>query len=183
ALVAAVSARTPIEHPIAWLRTVALRRIQDHFRAAARVQHLLEQAQCAEVCEDHQDPAKQHDRKLKRQAVRSAMDGLPESYRLALEWKYVERLSVRVIAQRLSVTEKSVESVLFRARRALRNLLRGDNSEPPQRNVATEKSVGGLPAKSDKPSGSAEQPGNESDDSSPQRRPSLFLKWGLAPES
>ena len=129
ALVAAATSGSEIEHPSAWLRTVALRRIQDHFRAAARVQHLIEQVQQNTAHADEQDPATQHDRKLKCQTVREAMDRLPESYRMALEWKYVERLSVRVIAERLESSEKSVESILFRARKALRTQLGGQQCD------------------------------------------------------
>jgi RNA polymerase sigma-70 factor (ECF subfamily) len=48
------------------------------------------------------------------------MDDLPEQYRLALEWKYIDGLSVRQIAERLALTEKAAESILFRARREFR---------------------------------------------------------------
>ena len=48
------------------------------------------------------------------------MDGLPDEERLALEWKYVDDLSVGQIADRLGRTEKAAESVLYRARRAFR---------------------------------------------------------------
>jgi hypothetical protein len=48
------------------------------------------------------------------------MDDLPEPYRLVLEWKYVDRLSVQEIAVRMTLTEKAVESILFRARREFR---------------------------------------------------------------
>jgi hypothetical protein len=48
------------------------------------------------------------------------MDELTDQHRTALEWKYVDKLSVRDIAGRWEATEKSVESILFRARRELR---------------------------------------------------------------
>src|SRR5688572_20411035 len=44
-----------------WLRTVAGRRITDHFRAAARVQHLLQQAPNHSANTDTADPAMQHE--------------------------------------------------------------------------------------------------------------------------
>ena len=130
ALVSAASEESNIEHPAAWLRTVASRRIHDHFRAAARVQHLMEQTQRENALVDDQDPNKKHDQKLQRQQVRDAMDGLTESYRLALEWKYIDGLSVKVIANRLDTTEKSAESLLFRARNTLRQLLQCE--QPPR---------------------------------------------------
>ena len=132
ALVNAAASETRIEHPIAWLRTVAQRRIQDHFRAAARVQHLIEEAEPSSDIDPGHDPASQHDQKLERQRVRDAMDRLPNNYRLALEWKYVEQLSVRVIAKRLDASEKSAESILFRARNALRKQLKQDESANPR---------------------------------------------------
>ena len=39
-----------------------------------------------------------------------------------LEWKYLDGLSVRDMAERLGETEKAVESVLYRARREFRRL-------------------------------------------------------------
>jgi RNA polymerase sigma factor (sigma-70 family) len=132
ALVSAAATEAPIENPIAWMRTVALRRIQDHFRAAARVQHLIQLAQQQVIDSDGQDPAIQHDQHLHRQHVREAMDELPDTYRLALEWKYVDRLSVKVIAERLDTSKKSVESILFRARRALRSQLQFKPSNSPR---------------------------------------------------
>ncbi len=184
ALVTAAASQTAIENPAAWLRTVALRRIQDHFRAAARVQHLIEQVQRQIDPVDDQDPAAKHDEKLKRQSVREAMDELPDAYRMALEWKYVDHLSVKVIAQRLDATEKSAESILFRARRALRSQLQEDNPEPPGRNEAVQSSRGES-ASRQIPGGQASANSNESspdskpstgnsDESSMQEHPSMF---------
>ncbi len=48
------------------------------------------------------------------------MDELSDQQRMALEWKYVERLSVREIAERLDTSEKAAESILFRARKEFR---------------------------------------------------------------
>ena len=128
-LVSAVSSDTSIDNAVAWLRTVALRRIQDHYRAAARVKHLLEQAQQQTPDTQKDDPAAQHAQELRRESVRDAMDELPENYRLALEWKYVDKLAVKEIAIRLDATEKGAESILFRARRALRDLLQTEHAD------------------------------------------------------
>jgi RNA polymerase sigma-70 factor (ECF subfamily) len=53
-------------------------------------------------------------------AVRLALDHLPRHYNAALEWKYVTGLSVKEIAERLSMTTKATESLLTRARQAFR---------------------------------------------------------------
>jgi RNA polymerase sigma-70 factor, ECF subfamily len=52
--------------------------------------------------------------------VQATLDALPQRYGDALEWKYVQGLSVREIAERLGVGPKAAESVLTRARDAFR---------------------------------------------------------------
>jgi RNA polymerase sigma-70 factor (ECF subfamily) len=52
--------------------------------------------------------------------VHVALDGLPDHYSRALEWKYVNRLSVNEIAWRLGMQPKAAESLLTRARQAFR---------------------------------------------------------------
>lgn len=53
--------------------------------------------------------------------VHVALDRLPSRYGDALEWKYVEGLSVVEIATRLALTPKAAESLLTRAREAFRD--------------------------------------------------------------
>ena len=139
ALVDAVAAGQTIDHPAAWLRTVARRRVQDHFRATARVRHLIDAAardSSTPAASPEPSPPDAHDQKLKRQAVRDTLDRLPEDQRLALEWKYLDDVSVDDIAGRLGRTAKAVESLLFRSRGAFRELLphvenRGDDRTTP----------------------------------------------------
>ena len=52
--------------------------------------------------------------------VQLALDHLPPRYSRALEWKYLEELSVDDIAGRLQCTPKAAESLLTRARDAFR---------------------------------------------------------------
>lgn len=54
--------------------------------------------------------------------VHEALDALPFHYGRALEWKYLERLPVREIAERLGMGPKAAESMLTRARSAFREL-------------------------------------------------------------
>lgn len=49
------------------------------------------------------------------------LDHLPPRYSHALEWKYLEDLSVHDIAARLQCTPKAAESLLTRARDAFRD--------------------------------------------------------------
>ena len=53
--------------------------------------------------------------------VRLTLDQLPSRYGDALEWKYVDGLSVKEIAVRLEVGPKAAESLLTRARQAFRD--------------------------------------------------------------
>ena len=53
--------------------------------------------------------------------VQLALDHLPPRYSRALEWKYLEELSVDDIAGRLQCTPKAAESLLTRARGAFRD--------------------------------------------------------------
>jgi len=60
-------------------------------------------------------------RKESMELVHAALDQLPPHYGQALEWKYLEDLSVKEIAERMSTTAKAVESMLTRARDAFRD--------------------------------------------------------------
>tara|TARA_R110002072_G_C7978996_1_gene536063 strand:- start:67282 stop:67938 length:657 start_codon:yes stop_codon:yes gene_type:complete len=130
---AAADPEADISNPGGWLRSVASNKVNDHFRAAARVQHLIDQArQTAEVA-DFDEPSGNQEQEERRAEIRSVMDGLPEQHRLALEWKYIDKLSVRSIADRMDVSEKAAESVLFRARRDFKDrVLRIDKEGAPR---------------------------------------------------
>jgi RNA polymerase sigma factor (sigma-70 family) len=133
ALVRAVTSGVEIQSPGAWLRSVAGNKVQDHFRAAARVQHLVEQVKHTEPASDLNDAPAERQRLERRMQVREVMDELPERHRLVLEWKYLDKLAVREIAARLDLTQKAAESILFRARREFREKLSGkeNNADHP----------------------------------------------------
>ena len=104
------------------------------------------------------------------------MEKLPENYRFALEWKYVDRLSVKEIARRLETTEKSAESILFRARNALRQQLRGEQP------VTRCQSLQAGQDSSDASSGSTENSSAGNDTDVP-KQPSAVLGSRMASES
>ena len=56
--------------------------------------------------------------------VQVVLDRLPNRYGDALEWKYIDGLSVAEIAERLGIAVKAAESVLTRARTAFRDAFR-----------------------------------------------------------
>ncbi len=57
--------------------------------------------------------------------VEATLDALPGRYGEALEWKYIDGLSVREIAARLELGEKAAESLLTRARESFRDAIGG----------------------------------------------------------
>lgn len=68
-----------------------------------------------------EDPATALDRGEIGRLVQVTLDLLPAHYGNALEWKYLEGLSVKEIAVRLGMSPKAAESVLTRAREAFRD--------------------------------------------------------------
>ena len=59
-------------------------------------------------------------RREEARLVHAALDLLPPHYAHALEWKYLDHLPVKVIAERLRLGTKAAESLLTRARQAFR---------------------------------------------------------------
>ena len=68
-----------------------------------------------------QDPERLLRRAELSRLVQATLDRLPPRYADALEWKYIEGLSVLEIALRLGTGEKAAESLLSRAREAFRD--------------------------------------------------------------
>lgn len=76
--------------------------------------------------EGPEQSAMQHEQ---AEQVHDLLDGLPPQYAQVLEWKYIEELPVRDIAERLGLTPKAAESMLTRARAAFRTVW-GEQSVP-----------------------------------------------------
>ncbi len=109
-----------------WLCAIARHKVQDYIEHQQRHRrHLV-----AEELEDLQATASPapplEGRILQRHALEQAMAGLPMDYRLVLSGKYMEGFTVRELAEIMGRSEKSVESLLTRAREALRAQLSGD---------------------------------------------------------
>jgi RNA polymerase sigma-70 factor (ECF subfamily) len=66
------------------------------------------------------DPESELDRRELSRLVQAVLHQLPARYGDALEWKYIEGLSVQEIADRLGLGYKAAESLLTRARQAFR---------------------------------------------------------------
>ncbi len=66
-------------------------------------------------------PDEQLRRRELARLVQGTLDSLPQRYGDALEWKYLQELSVSDIAARLNMGPKAAESLLTRARQAFRD--------------------------------------------------------------
>jgi RNA polymerase sigma-70 factor (ECF subfamily) len=72
--------------------------------------------------QDDADPVQELELREHRSAVARTLNGLPERYSRALEWKYGDGFSVEEIARMLDVTTIAAQSLLARARLAFRDL-------------------------------------------------------------
>lgn len=109
----------------AWLATVVRRQAADHhrraYRARTKLANLAAESTAAErTASESQAPAAPLEAEETRREVLRVLDGMPERQRVALEWKYLDGLGVREIAERLGESERAVEAVLYRARRGFR---------------------------------------------------------------
>ena len=103
-----------------WLIGIARHKVQDLRRRAGRMRTTLEENLAAALPSHEDDPRAALEAAETRQCVGAIMDGMADEERTVLEWKYLDDLSVRQIAQRLGRSEKAVEASLYRARQAFR---------------------------------------------------------------
>jgi RNA polymerase sigma-70 factor (ECF subfamily) len=119
-------ARGPFRH---WLFGIARRRVALHYRRQAvrgRMVPLGEQAgELGELSDRTLLPPDVVEQIERGSVVRAALLLLPGDRREVLLWKYVDGLSVAAIAARLGRSVKAAELLLARARRQLRDLVRG----------------------------------------------------------
>ncbi len=107
-----------------WLCAIGRTEIALHFRGKSRAPRTVELAE-ATVPRGTAPPEAPLLRRETRSLVHQALDGLPAPYGRALEWKYMEGVSVKEIARRLEVSPKAAESLLTRARNAFRGGYQG----------------------------------------------------------
>lgn len=101
----------------AWLRTVVRCKAADHHRKVFRTRDKFPSAvAAAESCFEEANPAAPLECMETREQVLRVLEEMPERQRIVLEWKYLDALRVREMAERLGETEKAVETVLYRAR-------------------------------------------------------------------
>ena len=110
---------------LTWLTTICRREIATHFEQRKRVPPMMELTEdipeVRAALDSLSEPESAMRRKETARLVQVVLDRLPSRYGDALEWKYIEGLSVAEIAERLSLTTKAAESMLTRARDAFRD--------------------------------------------------------------
>jgi RNA polymerase sigma-70 factor (ECF subfamily) len=90
---------------------------------APEIRAALESLHAAASAADGADPHVALDRQQQASLIQRVLDQLPAHYGSVLEWKYIDELPVRDIADRLGIRLAAAESLLARARRAFRDAL------------------------------------------------------------
>lgn len=105
-----------------WLLGIARHRVEEHYRK--RLREALEQLEVDELPTAIAgfEPAwdKEMDEQRVRERTQRILAILPETYSIALQWRYWEKCSTREMAVFTGKTEKSMERLLARAREAFR---------------------------------------------------------------
>ena len=110
-----------------WLCACCRTEIATHYRGEMRAPRQVELVDELVVYETTLSqahpfgPEETFERKEDAELVHLALDQLPSHYGKALEWKYLDNLSVKEIAKRLSLGPKAAESLLTRARQSFRD--------------------------------------------------------------
>ncbi len=109
--------------PLTWLRSLARRKVADHYRSQDRQQRVIRTYQAALI--DASPPRPEDNGAEIASRVSRTMQQLTDDHVELLELKYLEARSVREIAAERAQTEKAVESALSRARAAFRDAYQG----------------------------------------------------------
>jgi RNA polymerase sigma-70 factor (ECF subfamily) len=113
-----------------WLCQICRSQLAEHAEQRSRhLRHIVAidddpavQAMLESIAAPDADPAEHLQRGQLLQLVQVVLDRLPARYGDALEWKYVEGVSVEVIAARLDLPRVAAQSLLQRARAAFRSV-------------------------------------------------------------
>ena len=106
-----------------WLMGIARHRVQDHYRDRLR-EISLDEAESEPAVEQPFEDWIQEEQL--RERIEAILTDLPESYRLALLWRYWEKCSGAEMAQRAGKTQKAIERLLMRAREQFRRRWYGE---------------------------------------------------------
>lgn len=110
-----------------WLCGIAYHKIHDFYRQQSKqnrhgqVISSLNYSDLCQVVENEPSTQSQVESHETEQIMEQALSKLPLNYRQALIFKYVEEMPVSQISLIIGLSPKSVEGILTRARKALRN--------------------------------------------------------------
>jgi RNA polymerase sigma-70 factor (ECF subfamily) len=117
-----------------WLRSIAFHKINDFYRHQAREPKPQESPpdfdtmkQLEQTGGNEPAPLTVMESEEIRQSVHEALEGLPQDYQEVLVLKYLEEMPVLEISQVMGRSPKSVEGLLSRARKAMRDNLTENN--------------------------------------------------------
>ncbi len=112
-----------------WLFSIAAHKVADLFRRIKRKPEIVPLDMDTLLQTEGPHPEKVVERLEVGQRVRQALSQLPPHYSTALVLKYVDDMRVREIGKVMKRSEKSVESILVRARRLLSEILKDGYDE------------------------------------------------------
>jgi RNA polymerase sigma-70 factor (ECF subfamily) len=109
---------------VAWLVGVARHKLVDHWRRVAREQRNLSVAR--QMTDGLDDP---WDNNLDSAVVHASLARLSAHQRAALTLRYLDGLQVREVAEHLDRSVRATETLLVRARAALRRIYREEEND------------------------------------------------------
>lgn len=119
---------------LSWLLRVTSNHCLDTLRRKQRDQRVILPAELDDAAlaatSPQPSPLRDAINAEERAAVRQAIAGLPQNYRVPLVLRYYSDLSYDEIAQQLRLSRSHVAVLIFRGKRALRRALAGGDTEP-----------------------------------------------------
>jgi RNA polymerase sigma-70 factor (ECF subfamily) len=116
-----------------WLRSFAFHKINDYYRHQARRPepkkslHDFDVTELEQIGDNQPAAPTQMESEEVRQSVHQALADLPQDYQEVLVLKYLKDMPVLAISQIMGRSPKSVEGLLSRARKAMRDSLESSN--------------------------------------------------------
>ena len=116
-----------------WLRSIAFHKINDYYRHQGRRPeprkslHDFDVTELEQIGDNQPAASTQMESEEVRQSVHQALADLPQDYQEVLVLKYLKDMPVLAISQIMGRSPKSVEGLLSRARKAMRDNLESSN--------------------------------------------------------